>query len=440
MLHPVLSVGVTGHGVVSRRSFLQRLGGGLTAAGALSVGWRDMLMAQAQELRREGKSMILLWMDGGPSQFESFNPKPGSQYQGPATAIQTRLPGVQVAEYWPQVAQSLDKIALIRSMKTTERDHARAIKLVRTGYPPTPAIQYPTWGSVMAWDRRAHENDLPSFVRVGKPRIATRDVSSGVLGSRFAAFRIDEPGTLPPDVRPTTPNEVSARRLALTNLLDAEFARSGAAAEVQEKRDIYDRSARFMLSPRLNVFNLDDEPATLRDAYGRTTFGQGCLLARRLVEAGVSFIEVFSSGIGNDQGWDTHNRGFTENPLLANETDPGYASLLKDLSERGMLENTLVVWMGEFGRTPRFKPDGGREHYSDGWQACLSGCGIRGGQVIGATDAEGVSVTERPVDIKDLFVSFCHALGMNPREEYVSHDQRPLKLVEGGEVVRELFS
>jgi hypothetical protein len=378
-------------------------------------------------------------MDGGPSQFETFNPKVGSDNQGPAKSIPTKLPGVHFAEDWPQTAKVLDKIALIRSMQSGERDHMRAIRLVRTGYPTTPTIQYPTWGSVVAQQMGDGESDLPSFVRIGKPRIATRDVNAGVLGAQFESFKIDEPGSLPPHVTPVVSNEVLRRRLKLTELYDEEFARAGGRLAVQEKKAIYDRTARFVTSPRLEVFDLSHESDKLREAYGPSPFGQGCLLARRLVEAGVTFVEVFSSGTLNDQGWDTHKRGFKENPVLARETDPGYATLLTDLADRGLLDHTLVVWMGEFGRTPKFKDEGGRDHYSEGWITCLSGAGVKMGQVIGATDKDGVKVTDRPVGVQDLFVSFCHALGLDPREEYITRGEQPHKLVKGGELVAELF-
>jgi uncharacterized protein (DUF1501 family) len=208
---------------------------------------------------------------------------------------------------------------------------------------------------------------------------------------------------------------------------------------VAEKQAVYQRTARMVLSPRVGAFDLSDEPDKLRDAYGRTNFGQGCLLARRLLEEGVSFIEVISTGSVGDQGWDTHKLGFEQNPLLCNEVDPAYSTLLNDLADRGMLENTLVVWMGEFCRTPKFKPDGGREHYSEGWQVGFSGAGVRGGQVIGATDADGVTVTDRPVAVGDLFKTFAQVLGIDPANEYVTADRRPIKIVEHGEVIHELF-
>ena len=430
----MIDVRLSPEGRLSRRSLLR-----CACAGSLAAfGWRDLVAARADELRKAGKSMILLWMDGGPSQYDTFNPKPGSEFQGPAGVIDTNVPGVQVAEYWPQTAKLMDKIALIRSMTSKEREHDRAIALVRTGYTPSPAVRYPTFGAVVAQKRERADDDLPSFVRIGKPRITTRDVDAGVLGVRYNPFAIDQPGTLPPNIAPGMAADVLRRRLALAERLDGKSAVAPQA--VSDKRQVYDRAARLSLSPRLKAFKLDDEPDTLRDAYGRTTFGQGCLLARRLIEEGVSFVEVISTGSVSDQGWDTHKLGHEQNPLLCRETDPAYATLLTDLADRGLLENTLVVWMGEFGRTPKMKPDGGREHYSDGWLAGLSGAGIRTGQVIGATDADGKHITDRPVTVQDLFVSFCKVLSIDPHEEYVTTDRRPIKFVEGGEVIGELFS
>ncbi|MDX1948803.1 MAG: DUF1501 domain-containing protein [Pirellulaceae bacterium] len=438
MLRTFANVTTSAHGIASRRGFLKTLSVA-AGAGAVSLSWRDLLLAKSDELKKSGKKMILLWMDGGPSQFETFNPKIGSQFQGPAKAINTKLPGVQVAEYWPKTAQVMDKIALIRSMVSQERDHFRAIKLVRTGYPMKPTIPYPTWGSVVARDRYDPGFDLPAFVRIGKPRIKTRDVNSGVLGPRYESFKIDEAGKLPDDVHPTVDPAILQRRLALAAKLDGEFAARGSAKAAREQQEIYNRTSRFVLSPLLSAFDLSKEPDSLRDAYGRNYFGQGCLLARRLIEAGVSFIEVINGGTINDQGWDTHKNGFAEMPILADETDSGYAMLLTDLADRGLLDDTLVVWMGEFCRTPKFDAQGGRDHYSDGWQVGFSGGGVKMGQVIGSTDDEGVKVKDRPVEVSDLFVTFCQVLGLDPHSEYYTELNQPLKLVEGGTVIKELF-
>jgi uncharacterized protein (DUF1501 family) len=439
MLRTFISANTTGEGVSSRRGFLKTLAvaGG---AGALTLSWRDMLIARAKEVAKSGKRMILLWMDGGPSQYDTFNPKIGSEFQGPTKAINTNLPGVEIGEHWPKTAGVFDKIALIRSMVSEEKDHFRAIKLVRTGYPIKPTIAYPTWGSVVARDRWDPGFDLPAFVRIGKPRIKTRDVNSGVLGPRYESFKIDEPGKLPEDVHPTIPPDVLQRRLALAARLDEQFAARGSVKAAVEQREIYDRTSRFVLSPLLDAFKLDKEPDALRDAYGRNSFGQGCLLARRLVEAGVSFVEVINGGTLNDQGWDTHKNGFKENPILAGETDSGYAMLLTDLANRGMLDNTLVVWMGEFCRTPKYEDNaGGRNHYSEGWLVGLSGGGVKMGQVIGATDKDNVKVTDRPISVPDLFCTFCKVLGLDPHSEYYTEQDQPLKLVEGGEAISELF-
>ncbi len=442
MIRPFLHAWTNKRGFAGRRDFLKTLTVGGGALAAAHISWRDLLIAKAEELRKEGRSMILLWMDGGPSQFESFNPKPGSKNQGPAKTISTKLPGVAFAEFWPQVASVADKISFIRSMDTGEADHFRAIKLVRTGYPINPTIAYPTWGSVVAMERYDASFELPAFVRIGRPRIKTRDVNSGVLGAKYESFQIQEPGTLPKDVTPRLKNEVLHRRLALTEALDAEFAKTGARAArvVEDKKSVYEQTSRFITSPKLKVFKLDDEPGPLRDAYGRTTFGQGCLLARRLVEAGVSFVEVFSHGSKNDAGWDTHGNGFRDTPNLCAEADPGFATLVTDLEQRGMLDKTLVVWMGEFGRTPKLKKDGGRDHYSKGWITAFAGGGVKPGRVLGATDKDGVEVTERPVSVQDLYVTFCHSLDINPEDEYYTPESQPLKVVkEGGELIDELF-
>lgn len=440
MALPILNVAVNRQGTVGRRGFLRTLGVGAAGAGLLSVGWRDLLMVQADELRKRGKSMILLWMDGGPSQFDTFNPKPGSPNQGPAQPIATNVAGVHFADFWPQTAQIADKLAVIRSMRTPEAEHDRAIIHVRTGFRINPAIRYPTFGSTIAREREDVEFDLPSFVRIGKPRIKTRDVDAGIIGVRYASFNVDKAGELPPNTRATVPEAVFRRRLELAGKFDAEFAAAGGSREVSDKRDIYDRTTRFVLSPRLDTFDLERESPTLRDAYGRTNFGQGCLLARRLVEQGVSFVEVISTGDRNDAGWDTHNNGFRDTPYLCAEADPAFATLVTDLEQRGKLDDTLVVWMGEFGRTPKLKADGGRDHYSKGWVMALAGGGVRPGQVIGATDPDGIDVTERPIGVPDFYMSVCQILGIDAHKEYHTSDGRPIKLVdEGGKAIEELF-
>jgi uncharacterized protein (DUF1501 family) len=223
------------------------------------------------------------------------------------------------------------------------------------------------------------------------------------------------------------------RRAELARELSEDFAEGGARKVVEEHEALAASAARMVLSPRVRAFDLSGESAATRGQYGRTAFGQGCLLARRLVEAGVTFIEV-----GNG-GWDTHQDNFARHKTLSAPVDQGVAALVTDLRQRGLLEKTLVVCLGEFGRTPRINGNQGRDHWPRCFSVLLAGGGVKGGRVVGATDAGGTSVRERPVGVADLFVSFCRALKINPRKENLSTEGRPLKIVDGGKVVRELF-
>ena len=216
-------------------------------------------------------------------------------------------------------------------------------------------------------------------------------------------------------------------------VLEAPLARSGAASLVRDHQALYDQTARMALSPRAKAFDLAGEPEKVRDAYGRSAFGQGCLMARRLVEAGVTFVEVQSPG------WDTHSNELPALKKLIPPVDQGTAALLSDLKDRGLLDRTLVIWMGEFGRMPRVNLTAGRDHYPQAFSLALAGSGVKGGHVVGATDANGEEVVERPVTVPDLFCTFCHALKINPRKENLSTEGRPLKIVDGGKAVKELF-
>jgi uncharacterized protein (DUF1501 family) len=215
--------------------------------------------------------------------------------------------------------------------------------------------------------------------------------------------------------------------------LDAEFAKRVGAQPVANQRGIYERAARMIMGPSTKAFDIGGEPEAVKRQYGETPFGRGCLLARRLVEAGVPCVEVRSNG------WDTHQDNFNRTSRLAGEVDPALAALIADLKQRGLLETTVVLWIGEFGRTPRINPRGGRDHYPRVFSAAIAGGGIRGGQVIGASTADGTSIAERPVTVNDLFTSVCHALQVDPAREHISPQGRPIKIVDGGEVVTELF-
>jgi hypothetical protein len=429
-----LRVGMGGQGVLSRRGFLR--GVGLGAAGLSALSFTDLLAVRAEELRQRRMACILLWMAGGPSQFETFDPKPDHPNGGETEVIATAVPGITIARGWEKTAGVMGDLALIRSMTNKEGNHQRATYQLHTGYAPTGTVRHPNFGSVTAAELGDPESDLPNFVTVG-PGGGFANVGAGLLGPAYEPFQVANPLQPPANVSLPVAADRFERRLALMPQLEAAgFGGSGAGGgdRVSEHRTLYRQTARMVLSPRLKAFDLDAEPSPLRDAYGRNPFGQGCLLARRLVETGVTFIEVRSGG------WDTHQQNNERIRTLAGQVDPGLATLVGDLKSRGMLDRTLVVWMGEFGRTPRINPNGGRDHFPRAFSVALAGGGVKGGQVVGASSADGSDVKDSPVTVNDLLASLCHSLKIDPTKENMSPQGRPIKIVDGGKVVPQLFS
>ncbi len=419
-----VSVRVGRDGALSRRGFLRWV-----AAGSAGLGWFDFLTLHAEELRRARKACILLWMAGGPSQFETFDPKPGADTQGPTRAIPTAVPGVQIAEHWKHVARVAGDLAIIRSMTSKEGNHGRATYLLHTGYSPSGGIVHPGFGSIVADELGPDAFDLPHFVS-----IQGTSIGPSFLGVQYAPFIVTDPNRPPDNLSTPIPGSRLQRRLGLLSELEGPFARAGAAAQVHDHQTLYHQTARMVLSPRVQAFDLRAEPDRVRDAYGRSGFGQGCLMARRLVEAGVTFVEVQSSG------WDTHGNELVALRGLIPPVDRATAALLADLKLRGRLENTLVIWMGEFGRQPRINLTAGRDHFPSAFNVALAGCGVKGGQVIGATNRLGTAVADRPVTVPDLFCTFCRALGIDARKENQSNVGRPIPIVEGGKAVGEVFA
>jgi uncharacterized protein (DUF1501 family) len=431
MLQSLMHIQMNGDGVLNRRSFLRSAAAG--AAGLGVLGWKEAVTLHAEELRKRGMACILLFMRGGPSQLETFDPKPATEHGGPTKAIATAASGIQIAEHWPKVAQAMNDITIIRSMTNREGEHQRATFQLHTGYVPTGSVKYPSLGSIVAKELGPQHFDLPHFVSIGN-RAAT--IGSGFLGMSVAPFVVANPTQMPANL--PLPQAVSngrfTRRLGLLGQLEQDFAEAGGGPRVEDHKALYESASQMVLSPRLKAFSLNEEKDAVRDRYGRSPFGQGCLLARRLIEQGVTFVEVESNG------WDTHNDNFDRVKKLSDGVDPAFAALVGDLKERGMLDRTLVIWMGEFGRTPKINPRTGRDHYPRAFNMALAGGGVRGGQVIGSTTDDGSAVKSRPVSVPELFCSFYQALKINPRKENMSTLGRPIKIMDKGEPVKELFA
>ena len=417
---------------VSRRRFIHQVSAAAVAAGTLNL--HDLFSLQAAELRKQGKSMILLWMGGGPSQFETFDPKPGTTSGGDTKSISTSVADIKIAQGWNETAKVMDDVALIRSMTNKEGSHPRATYQLHTGYIPSGSVKHPSLSANIAKEIADPEFDLPAVVSVGR---GLMQGSAGFLGVDYESFVVDNPGQLPANVANLVSKGRYTRRLGLLDELEGEFAQKGGEVVVRNHRQLYKKTSKMVMSPKVGAFQFDNEPKDLVTRYGDSQFGRGCLLARRLVETGVTFVEVNSRGTGGN--WDTHDNLYERVGNLSSQVDPAMATLITDLKQRGLLDSTLVVWIGEFGRTPRINPRGGRDHYPRAFNAAIAGCGIKGGQVIGSSTKDGSAVATDPVTPADLFQTICKALEVDPDAENISPLGRPMKIVDGGKVVDKLF-
>ncbi|HEY2837694.1 MAG TPA: DUF1501 domain-containing protein [Pirellulales bacterium] len=429
-------------GLISRRDYLRAGAAGATALTGAS--WLPKLAADSAHNPQRRRSCILLWMSGGPSQMDTFDLKPGHENGGPFKEIDTAVPGIRISEHLPKLARAMQDIAIIRSMKTREGDHTRATYQLRTGHLPQGSIAFPTLGSLVSKELGEPESELPNFVSVAPFRILSPAAySAGFLGPEYGPVIVgssDNFGGMEDNslaVRNLeradgiVPDQLSAR-LDLLQPLEENFLAEHPDLPVASHRSAYQGALRMMQGPARDVFDLSNEPAALRDSYGRSKFGQGCLLARRLVERGVPFVEVSLNGVpgANFFGWDTHQQNFEATKGLSGVLDPAWATLMSDLKSRGLLESTLIVWMGEFGRTPKINGQQGRDHFPAAWTTVLAGGGVRGGQVIGRTSADGMTVEDRPVTVPDLLATICRGLGIDPMGQNASNVGRPIRIVE----------
>lgn len=415
---------------MSRRGFCRLAS--LSALGwacARALNLAEMCQA-AEQSSSKAKSLILLWLNGGPSQLETFDPHPGAAIGGPTKAIATSVPGLEIAEGLPQVAEQMHSVALIRSMVGKEGDHERARYLMKTGYRPNPAVAHPSIGAILAAELPVAGTEIPRYVSILSNDNFSR---GGYLGEAHDPFRIWDPKQPPRNMQRTVSHERFQKRMEGLDVIERSLAaRNRNILERTMHRDQIERALAMMDSEQQAAFDLDQETAATRAMYGDTPFGRGCLAARRLVEVGVRCIEVQLAG------WDTHADNFDGHKTQNQQLDPAFASLVKDLRERDMLDSTLVVCVGEFGRTPRINPLDGRDHWPKGFCAALAGGGVVGGKVIGATDPQGEKDPESPKNTEDLFATILTALGIPTQKEIITPIGRPIKLSEGTPVM-ELF-
>jgi hypothetical protein len=401
---------------------------------ALTAPWltlvAEALAARNETLARKepAQSVILLWMAGGPSQLETFDPHPGTEIAGGTQAIATAVQGIQLAEGMEKLAEQMEHISLVRSVKSKEGDHERGTYAVKTGYVPDPTAVHPSIGAICC-------HELPEALPDGRRTDIPRHVSilpnqwpgrGGFLGDQYDAFKTFDPKQKVPDVTARVPDLRYQKRLEDLAVIERSFARGrNSLVQATEHSRTVERARRMMTSEQLQAFDLADESEELRAAYGDTPFGRGCLAARRLIEVGVRCVEVTLGG------WDTHAKNHEGCRQQLAILDPAFAALVSDLSKRGLLQRTIVLGAGEFGRTPTINKLQGRDHWPHGFSVALAGGGIRGGQVIGATDPAGGKEIEDPRKIADVHATILTALRLDPHKENISPAGRPIKLADG---------
>lgn len=422
---------------LARRDWLRLCAAGI--AGTSTSGWFSALADDAAQAPARRKSCILLWMSGGPSQLDTFDLKPGHANGGTFKEIETSVPGIKISKHLPQLARQANHLSIIRSMTSKEGDHSRAASFAHAGYLQQGPIRYPTFGSLIAHQLGRPEAELPDFVSIAPNRaLSPSSFDPGFLGAKFTPLLVGGNGgpdeeLKVEDLRPAASITADAlvARLRKLRSLNGRFFEQYQGPPALSYRAAYERAVRLMQSSAASAFSLDEETAEIRDAYGRNRFGQGCLLARRLVERGVPFVEVTLNGVEQQQiGWDTHAQNFEGVQKLSQVLDPAWATLISDLHQRGMLDDTLIVWMGEFGRTPVINQNAGRDHFPQAWSAVLAGGGLKHGQTIGRTSADGMTVEDRPITIPDLLGTICRGLGIDPMAQNISNVGRPIRIVD----------
>ena len=403
---------------MNRRHFMSHLAGAAALA-APATAFTNSILANATDLRKRHKSAILLWMGGGPSTMDIWDLKPGAATGGPFKQISTSADGIAICEHMPEMAKQMHHMSIVRSMSTREADHMRGRYYMHTGYVPNPNVEYPSYGSVIAHElaEQVPELEIPPFVSVG-----SGSVGPGFLGMTWAPFVVDSNGNvrnLDMGIDPTR----LAQRMEMLATIEKKFIAEKRGGSSDDHAKVLDKTVKLMTSKQMEAFKVSKEPKEVQDKYGATGFGRGCLMARRLVEIGVPFVEV---DLG---GWDNHGGIF---PTLSNqklpELDKAMSALVSDLSERGLLDDTAIIWMGEFSRTPNINGGGGRDHWARSWSVVVGGAGFKRGVVVGETSSDGKEVVSEAYTSQDVMASVLKSLGIS------------MKIANAGKVIKELFA
>lgn len=445
----------------NRRETLQAMLAFGASAGPLAA-WPSRLAAELKSLHSD-RRLIVLWMPGGPSQMDTFDLKPGHANGGPFRELSSSVPGLRFSEHLPELGKLAEHLAIVRGMQTKEGDHSRGTYLVRTGQRPGNPLRYPAVPAALAKELSSGNASTPGYVSIlPNSFINPPAFSAGFLGAarepltvgnttsydpaapqaadnnqgdgKPADLRVDN--LLPPD---DLDHERIVRRQQFWNVLQQSYgaaARGGASATHET---VYRRAMQLAESELVAAFDLSQEADAVRSRYGNDPFGQGCLMARRLVERGVPVVEVSLSDGPGGLSWDSHQDNFNTVKRLSAQLDRAWSQLLLDLKSSGLLEQTTIVWMGEFGRTPQINPMGGRDHFPNAWSCVLAGAGIVGGSIVGKTSDDGMEVVDRPVTAPEFLATLCRAVGVDPNRENLSEDRRPVKIVEG-EAIAEILS
>ena len=404
---------------MKRREFLSSLAG----VAALT----QTLKANEQELKKNGKSAILLWMGGGPSTMDIWDLKPDAPTGGPFKPVST-TGDVEICEHMPLMAKQMHNMAIVRSMSTREADHMRGRYYMHTGYVPNPSMIHPSYGSVISKQLEKQDLLIPQFVSVNGP-----SQGAGFLGAQYNPFAVNSDGRIR-----NLDMKIDQRfyqRAHVLDMMETNFINSNRGSLAKEHQKVLRKTFNVLTSKEMDAMKVANEPENVRERYGDTSFGKGCLMARRLVEVGDPFIEV---GLG---GWDNHQNIFptlrdTKLPML----DQGMSALVEDLEQRGLLEDTAIIWMGEFSRTPRINGNAGRDHWARSGSGVVGGGGMNGGIAVGSTSKDGTRVETEPYSSQDVMASICKALGISLNTTFSSNSGRPMKIANSGKIISELFS